>query len=166
MKTRFKHLMMATALVGVLGTTATAWALGGHRDECTGMRDGPRAERMQERMNQRMNERQERLKSALALTPAQAPAWETFQTAMQTHAAAANTGPNRDDWASLSTPQRMEQMQARQRERLNTMEQRLQAVKAFYAVLSPAQQKVFDSQYGRKAFHGGLGDGHHPHPRG
>lgn len=167
MTPRLKPLLLSAALLGVLGTTATAWALGGHRGECAGMNDGPRAERMQERMAQRMSEKADRLKSALQLTPAQETAWQSFQTAMQAQPPGhANPVREPDQKAKLTAPQRMERLQALHQERQLQMAQRLAAVKAFYAVLTPEQQQVFDQQFHARGQRGGHGEGHRSHHRG
>lgn len=162
MKPLTKRLLIATAAAGVLATTATAWAFGGGRG-CA-MEDGPRAERMQERMQQRMAEHETRLKEALKLTPAQESAWKEFTASMQPPKAPAQR-LDRAEWDQLTTPQRMEKMQALRAEREARMNQRLEAVKKFYATLTPEQQKAFDEQHQRMGRHGDRkGDhkgGHH-----
>ncbi len=103
-----------------------------------------RAYRM-ERMQKRMAERQAQLKATLKITPAQEAAWNAF---------VARTAPeprmgrdvSREDWAKLTTPQRLDKMQALKAERDARMDKRIDATKSFYAALTPEQQKVFDSQ--------------------
>ncbi|MBW8314195.1 MAG: Spy/CpxP family protein refolding chaperone [Hydrogenophaga sp.] len=103
-----------------------------------------RAYRM-ERMQKRMAERQAQLKETLKITPAQEAAWNAF---------VARTAPeprmgrdvSREDWAKLTTPQRLDKMQALKAERDARMDKRIDATKSFYAALTPEQQKVFDSQ--------------------
>ncbi len=151
MKRYAKHLLIATAAAGVLGTTALAWAHGGSRD----MHDGPRAERMHKKMEQH----QTRLKEALKLTPAQDNAWKDFTAAMQPSKSPAQR-LDRAEWDKLTTPQRMEKMQALRAEREAHMNQRMDAVKKFYAALTPEQQKTFDAQHQRMDHRGGHhGDG-------
>ena len=153
MKRYAKHLLIATAAAGVLGTTAMAWAHGGGR----GMDDGARAERMHKKMEQH----QTQLKEALKLTPAQDNAWKEFTAAMQPPKAATQR-LDRAEWEKLTTPQRMEKMQALRAEREAHMNQRLEAVKKFYATLTPEQQKTFDAQHQRMGHHGG----HHGEGKG
>lgn len=161
MKTLTQRLILGAAVAGVLATTATAWAFGGDKSACEGRGDhGPRAERMQEKMQQRLAERQTQLKTALKLTPAQEKDWQAFSAAMQP-AQAKSPRLDRDAWAQLTTPQRMEKMQALRAERERSMDQRLAAVKQFYATLTPEQQKVFDQQHHRMGRHGNHG-GHSP----
>lgn len=102
--------------------------------------DGPR----HEQMAQRMAERQTQLKAALKLTPAQEAAWTRYVSAHQPpqHGPRADRGA----WAQLTTPQRLDQMQARKAERDAHMAQRMDATRALYAALDAEQQKVFDSQ--------------------
>lgn len=155
MKPRIKHLLIATAVVGVLGGTASAWAVGSHRGDCAGMKEGPRAERMQERMQARHSEHQAQLKAALQLTPAQESAWARYQQSHPRHGATASMG-DRGQWEQLNTPERMEQMLAARKARDSEMAEHLAALKAFYATLTPEQQRTFDEQHrrGRGGMHG------------
>ena len=145
MKHFAKRLLMATAAAGVLGTTAVAWAHGGGRSD-----DGPRAERMQKKMEQH----QAKLKEALKLNAGQENAWKEFTTAMQPPQQRA-ARLDRAEWDKLTTPQRMEKMQALRAEREAHMNQRMEAVKKFYGTLTPEQQKVFDDQHRRMGPHDG-----------
>ncbi len=145
MKRYAKHLLIATAAAGVLGTTAMAWAHGGGR----GMDDGPRAERM----HQKMEQHQAKLKEALKLTPTQDNAWKEFTASMQPQKASVQR-LDRAEWEKLTTPQRMDKMQTLRAEREAHMNQRVEAVKKFYATLTPEQQKTFDDQHQRMGRHG------------
>ncbi len=126
------------------------------------------AERM-ERMQKKMAERQAKLKSELKLTPAQEPAWNAFVARTQPPARTAPQGP-REDWSKLTTPERLDKMQAMKTERDARMVQRTDAIKSFYANLDADQKRVFDDKYGmgfqrtgmhHKGHHGG-----HPHHKG
>lgn len=145
MKHFAKQLLMVTAAAGVLGTTAVAWAHGNDRGS-----DGPRAERMQKKMEQH----QAKLKEALKLSAAQEPAWKEFTAAMQPPQQR-TARLDRAEWDKLTTPQRMDKMQAMRAEREAHMNQRMDAVKKFYGTLTPEQQKVFDEQHRRMGPHGG-----------
>ncbi len=139
-----------------------------------------RTERI-ERMQARHAERQARLKAELKLSTEQEPAWNAFVARMQGDKGQA-TQRERINWSELTTPQRLDKMQARMAERDAAMNQRFDAIKSFYASLDPEQQKVFDSQRmgsyqrtGMKGRHsmGGHGHMHHqghhgkkPHHRG
>jgi len=152
---------LATAFVGV-SATAIAQGMGAMSQDMraqhmaqraqAGPDAGPgsaemtqkRAHRM-ERMQKRMAEHQAQLKETLKITPAQEAAWSAF---------VARTAPeprmgrdiSREDWAKLTTPERLDKMQALKAERDARMDKRIEATKSFYAALTPEQQKVFDSQ--------------------
>lgn len=165
MKTLTKRILLATAAAGVLGTTAAAWAFAGERGSCHESRQGPRAEQMQERHASRHAQHQADLKAALKLTPEQEEAWKTFTAAMQPdHQSMAHPDPA--EWAQLTTPQRMEKMQALQAERQARMGERLAAVQQFYKALTPEQQKVFDTQHQGKHQRGGDHQSRHGHHHG
>ncbi len=86
--------------------------------------------------------RQAKLHDALKITPAQEAAWSTFI------GATAHTPPapgERATWAGLTAPARMEKMIAMAKEHVTTMEAHLAALNTFYAVLTPEQQKTFDT---------------------
>ena len=121
-----------------------------------------RAERM-ERMQARMAERQAKLKADLNLSPEQEPAWKAFVARMD--AAKASHGQRgqreRTNWSELSTPERLDKMQARMAEREAAMNQRFEAIKSFYANLNAEQQKVFDSQRMGSFHRAGMKGGHH-----
>ena len=117
----------------------------------------------QQRMAEHHAKRQAELKAQLKLTPAQEGAWTAYTAAMQPPANAQRRGPRMDraEFDKLTTPQRIDRMQQRSAERQAQMKQRGDAVKAFYAQLTPEQQKLYDD----RAMRGGKGKrggpGHH-----
>lgn len=88
-----------------------------------------------------------RLHAALRLTPAQEGAWRAF-------AAASQPDPEQEAreraaeamLPSLHAPQRVDLGIAAMEADLDTLRRRGQALKSFYATLSPGQQAVFDRQ--------------------
>jgi len=100
-----------------------------------------------QKWQQRQAERAQALKAKLQLTDAQLPAWDALQKAMQlpTHARI-----DRDDMRKLTTPERIDRMRAVHEQRAAEADRRGEAIKTFYAQLTPEQQKVFDAQ----AMHG------------
>ena len=78
------------------------------------------------------------------LTPAQEAAWTRYTSAHQPPQRGAR--PDRDAWSKLTTPQRLDQMQAHKAERDAHMAQAMEATRALYAALNAEQQKLFDSQ--------------------
>lgn len=92
--------------------------------------------------------RQAQLKEKLKLTPAQEGAWTTFTAAIKIPADAMAKRPDFAEFAKLPTPERIDKMQALHAQHAGEMnvimEKRGAATKAFYATLTPEQQKVFD----------------------
>jgi periplasmic protein CpxP/Spy len=154
MKT-IRNTLIASALLASLSSLAFAQA--GPNPEA------PRAERMakmHEHMAQRHAQHLTELKSRLKLQADQESAWNTFSQAMQTpnHAAA------RLDRAALekmSTPERLDQMQAHKAQRDAEMQKHIDATKTFYASLNSEQKKVFDKETSR--FMHSMNE--HPHRR-
>jgi Spy/CpxP family protein refolding chaperone len=99
------------------------------------------------KMQERMAKRQADLKEKLKITAAQEGAWTTFTSTMKPPA---DMGKRRMDMHAemdkLTTPERIDKMRAMRATRDTEMDKRADAVKTFYAVLTPEQKKVFDSQ--------------------
>ena len=136
--------------------TAPAPAPGGQppmmmRDS-RGQLDG--AERMQRHMERRM----ERLKRILQITPQQEGAWTAWTSAMRP---TARQRPNREEFARLNTPERIDRLKQLRGVRMAEMDRRGDATKTFYAQLTPAQQKAFD-EISLRFLRGGRGH-HGPH---
>lgn len=160
-KKGFVAAALATALVG-LSAVAMAQGMGGmshgmHMQQTAqpgteaGQPDmAQRHTQHMERMQKHHAERQAQLKVALQLTAEQEPAWNAF-VARTAHEPRAMKGMAREDWAKLTTPERLDKMQALKAERDAQMAKRIDATKSFYAALTPEQQKVFDAQA-----HGGM----------
>jgi protein CpxP len=128
-------------------------------------RDQKRAER-QAHMQKKMAERQAAFKAELKLTPEQEPAWNAFIARTQPQTGPARSG-SREDWSKLTTPQRLDKMQALKAERDADLAKRVDAIKSFYATLNADQQKVFDSKplsgFQRAGMHRGHGQHHRHH---
>lgn len=169
---------LATAFVGI-SATAIAQNVGVPADmhaqhmaqrgtEAGKAMDPARMAEMQKKMTERHAARQAQLKAELKITAAQEPAWNAYvaRTAHEPRKPVAA-----EDWSKLTTPQRLDKMQAHKAERDAQMTQRIDATKAFYAQLTPEQQKTFDMQSGlqragmkgehRMGGHGGERGGHH-----
>jgi hypothetical protein len=101
-----------------------------------------RFERMQAHRAKRMTD----LKAKLNLTAAQEGAWSSFSAASQPPSGARPPHLDRAEFAKLTTPQRLERMQARQTERSAMFAKRAEATKTFYAALNADQQKTFDAE--------------------
>lgn len=88
------------------------------------------------------------LKEKLALTAGQEAAWNAFTAASQPgpHRPGMDRKAMREEFEKLSTPARLDRMQAMAEMRQAWMAERAEATKAFYAQLSPEQQSVFDAE--------------------
>jgi hypothetical protein len=135
-------------------TPASAAQRDGHRAH-----DPARMEKRMARMQERMARRQAELKQNLQIAPAQESAWTSFTTAMKP--AARPPRMDRESFARLSTPERIDQMRALRNSRIAEMDRRGEATKAFYATLTAEQKKVFDAQTVRRGHGGHHGHGHH-----
>src|ERR1700693_1038339 len=103
---------------------------------------------------ERMAKRQAALHDKLSLSPTQEAAWKTFTDRLRA------TAPVRSDAAPVATmtaPERADRMAAFLQTAQQQAATRAQAVKEFYAVLSPEQQKIFDSQFQGRHHHFGRG---------
>lgn len=122
---------------------------------------GPSPEQFREHMAQRAAQ----LKQKLQLTPEQEPAWTAFTSAMQPPAGPRHARLDPQAMDGLTTPERIDRMRALRAQRATEMDRRDEAVKTFYAALTPAQQKTFDAETrsmrpgrdGEPGRHGGKG---------
>ena len=108
------------------------------------------------------------LKDQLQLTPAQEPAWTAFTASMQPGERTARL--DRQGMEQLTTPERIDRMRALRAQHAAEADRRGEATKAFYAALTPAQQKTFDARAVRGQHRMGMkqgGEGRHAHgPQG
>lgn len=94
------------------------------------------------------------MKAKLKVTTDQDGAWTTFTVAMQPPAALIDhKRPDRAEMDKLTTPERIDKMRALRTQRMANdnaaMDKRDDATKAFYAVLSAEQKKIFDAEHAR-----------------
>ena len=165
MKSIFKPVLVAT-LLATVGFAAFSQAPGG--GDCASMmgaagpmqHGGMGHERMGKmppaRMQAMMEKRHAELKARLKLAPAQEGAWTAYAAAMKPPADMMAKHPDHAELAKLPTPERIDKMKALHTQRMTdmnaVMEKRGDATKAFYATLTPEQQKEFDASAMR---HGG-----------
>lgn len=102
-------------------------------------------------MHERMAARQAKLKAKLNLNASQEGAWNDYMGAMQPPANGM-MGKSReerrkmfDDLKAMTTPQRLDRMNAMQADRTAKLQQRSQATRNFYDTLTAEQQKTFDA---------------------
>jgi protein CpxP len=88
-----------------------------------------------------------RLHDALRLRPDQEPAWQSFERASAMDAQeAARQQSAFENMRNLKAPQRMDLSIQMMRTDLESMQRRSEALKSFYASLSPSQQAIFDRE--------------------
>ena len=142
--------LIATALMA--GLTGLALA-----QNTTVPTDSPRVgrmEKMREHKAERHTQHLTELKSKLNLQAAQEPAWNTFTQSMQHPARMAR--PERASLEKMTTPERLDMMQAMKTQRDAHMQQRAEATKTFYAGLSTEQKQVFDQETARMMASSGM----------
>ncbi len=110
---------------------------------------GERRAHSPEERQQRMERHAAELKQKLQITPAQESAWTAFTTAMQPPADAQARHEALRDLDKLTTPERIDRLRALRTQHAAEADRRDEAVKTFYAALTPAQQKVFDAESAR-----------------
>lgn len=150
-----KKMSIVAALV--LGTSAAVLSVPSfaHRGDCMG--DGPMGGKMADgRFAERMQQHQQRLHDALKLTPQQEGAWRKFQESHPFAGSAKRPAPA--DMAKLTAPERAEKMLDMQKQHQEAMSMHVNAMKDFYAQLTPEQKKVFDEQtmMGKRGQRGGM----------
>lgn len=108
------------------------------------------------KFGERMAKHQAMLHDKLKLSSAQEPAWSAFTAATAPPPPGAR--PDRAAMAKMTAPERLEKWIALSKQRITAQESHLAALKTFYAVLTPEQQKIFDDSMPRGG-HGHRGHG-------
>ena len=121
-----------------------------------------RMEKMREHMSQRHTQQLAELKSKLKLQATQESAWTTFEQALQMPKEPM-AHPDRAAFEKLTTPERLDQMEARRTEMDAQMQKHAAATKNFYTTLTPEQKKVFDTETFRSMRGMGMGGEGHRH---
>lgn len=140
---------IASAGIAADQNTASASATAGCHPGLIGrfsqFADGKWAEHMQARMEKKLTE----LHDKLQLLPVQEPAWTTFIAAIKPadRPDAAARAAMRAELEKLSAPERMEKMLTQLKLQETLLGTKLEALKTFYAALSPAQQKIFNDNF-------------------
>ena len=158
----YRHLL-AAGLIAAAGIGAAVQAQTPPAGPAGGSgRDPARMEQFRAKMEQRIAERLGELKQKLAITPAQEGAWSAWTAAIKP---TPHQRPDRAEFQSLTTPERIDRMRAVRAQRNAEMDKRMDATKAFYATLGGEQKKVFDAE-SAKFLAGGHRHGHHGEGRG
>ncbi len=159
----FKRALMVSLLAGGGILAASAYAVTAADSPNHGC-ENPGQKNHGEQRVKHMSE----LKQKLNLTSSQAAAWDAFASASQPGMNDMGMGKMGVDkqamgseFAKMSTPQRIDKMMAMSDMRHTQMTHRAEATKAFYAQLTPEQQKIFDAEAMPKGGHWGQGQHHH-----
>lgn len=149
-----KKLIQSLVVAGLMATAGgAAFAQAGGMMEHGGMHHMDPA-----KMEQMHARHMADLKAKLKITASQEAAWTTFTEAMKPPADMMGKRPDHAEMDKLSTPERIDKMRALHKEHMAAMEaamdKRGDATKAFYATLSPEQQKVFDAEFAKMGRHG------------
>lgn len=144
MKSLYHHLITASVLLGLSGfslaQTAPEQSSSTHRAE--------RMEKMHAKKGARHTEHLADLKGKLKLETSQESAWLVFEQGMQKKHAGTDH-PDRAALAKMTTPERIDRMEAHQAQRSAQMKKQAEAVKSFYATLNTQQKSIFDSETAR-----------------
>ena len=89
--------------------------------------------------------RMKTLHEDLKLSDTQQSAWNDFSEQLKPNEQPLK--PDRSELTKLPTPERLDRMLSRVKERQQKMESHVQAIKSFYAQLSSEQQKIFDESF-------------------
>lgn len=137
-----KSLKMLLAGAAIIAVSANVYARGG--EDCDYMERGPMMHMNSERMEKMHEQHLSRLHDKLKLTAQQETAWKKF--AAHEPLRGKMDRPDQDEMAKLNAPQRLEKALEHMRTMEKNMTEHLAALKEFYAVLTPQQQKTFDDQ--------------------
>jgi Spy/CpxP family protein refolding chaperone len=146
---RFKFSKLTTAIaISALAVVATTSA---HSQPMMGeMNMLHDSDKMQERMAKHKDMHQAELKSKLHLTEKQEPAWKSFVENMSFSNTQNRPSIDREGMAKLTTPERIEKMNAWHEANFALMQkhlqQRFEATRQFYGQLTADQKKIFDDQ--------------------
>lgn len=105
------------------------------------------------RFEQMRARHQAQLHDKLKISASQEAAWKLFLDKTKPAPFDPAGRPGREEYAKLTTPQRLDQQLDAMRKRESFAEQRIAATKEFYAALSPEQQKTFDAEFAKMERH-------------
>ena len=156
MNSSVKALISLSAAAALLATAPFAAA-----QQAAPGPDGPIAAKWEAHRLAREEARAHALHDVLNIRPDQEAAFKAFLEAQRPPPPPEGAGPEREhnEMAHLTTPERLDRQAARMAEHQALFRRHADAVKAFYAVLSPDQKRAFDALPGLK---GGAGPGFGP----
>jgi periplasmic protein CpxP/Spy len=158
-----KRALMVGLLAGSGLLTASAFATSAGSFDGKGACEMRHGHKTHAKWGEHRAERLSVLMEKLKLQPGQESAWNAFTSAKQTRPRhmGGDRSAKRAEFAKLTTPQRLDKMLAMSDMRHARMVERTQAIKTFYAQLTPEQQSVFDAETVQHRHQGH--EGHHNH---
>jgi hypothetical protein len=141
-----KRALMVGLIAGGSILAASSFAMPGGDPAGKGGCEARHGQEVHAKREAHRAERLSGLKEKLKLAPQQEAAWNAFASASQPAMRPGDGQAMRGEFAKLSTPQRLDKMMAMSEARRAKMAERAQAIKAFYAQLTPEQQSVFDAE--------------------
>lgn len=144
-----KPVKMILAGIAIAALSASVYARGG--EDCAYGEHGPMMGMDQERMEKMHEQHLSKLHDKLKLTAPQEAAWKKFTASKPMPDKSARPDPAEMD--KLTAPQRLEKGIEHMRAMEEKMTEHLAALREFYAVLTPAQQKIFDEQTPQRRWH-------------
>ena len=138
----YRHLIQTLLLATGLSAFAATPVLA--EPGCDHMRD------RSERHAKMLDQGHKQLHDALTLTAEQEPVWKLLIESEQPKSAA--QGGQAEDWVKLNAPERAEKILEISQARQAQIADYVTALKAFYVVLTPEQQNIFEGfHYGPRA---------------
>ncbi len=156
MKSKFTQSVLLAVLIGGGALGASAWAMNAGKADGKPGCEARHGQDMKAKWEARHDARMAELKDKLKLAPAQEAAWQVFTQSAGPGSMrqGADRQAMRASFASMSAPERMDAMLQKADARRAHLAARADAVKAFYAQLTPEQQAVFDAESMPKPGHG------------
>ena len=149
------------ALSAVIALSAAAGAHAQDEHRGPGLGAGQAQARMQQMREAHERQRAQDLRTILRLRPDQEPALTAFLQSRRPPQGAGMAGEEprgpRSEGGPMTTPQQLDDMARREAEHAAMQRRHADALRAFYAALSPEQRQVFDAL--QRVEHGGRGHG-------
>lgn len=149
MNRALKKTLIATVMVcmGSVATVALSQSPNprGSQDAfgMPGQHFGPMHKPDPARVQAMFDKQMSRLKTLLQLTPNQESDWAAFNSAL-TPPTVRPIPPSPQELGKLTTPERIDRLNALRVQHAGLVDKRAEATKRFYAALTPSQRKVFD----------------------
>lgn len=159
-------LALAFSSVVAVGAGAATHPKEGHGCEGMGMKYGTHGD-----MAANMQKKLDELHTKLKLSKDQEPAWKTFSDQVRAQGKKmsdmhANMPGQMQKTMAQNAPDRMEMMASMMKDKAQDMSAMADAMKTFYATLTPEQKATFDSVHQEHMRHmGDMGAGKHDHPK-